>query len=125
MPQIRKEHSLQKKLTHGFSAAALGPVVTAFVQLVTVPVFLRVWGAERYGEWILLSAIPSYLSMTDMGFGNAAGNEMTMDVASGNRQRALQTFQSTGALIVTASLLALAAVLTAVRVFPAGDLLHV
>jgi O-antigen/teichoic acid export membrane protein len=125
MPQIRTEHSLRKKLTHGFSAAGLGPIVTAFVQLVTVPVLLRAWGAQRYGEWLLLSAVPSYLSMTDMGFGSAAGNQMTMDVASGDRQSALQTFQTTGALIAAATLIALAATLIAAGVLPAGDLLHI
>jgi O-antigen/teichoic acid export membrane protein len=125
MSNFRVAQSVRQKLGRAFSASALGPAVTIFVQLVTVPALLRVWGAERYGEWLLLSAIPSYLSMTDMGFGSVAGNEMTMDVASGNYRRALQTFQSTGALVAAASFLALGGVMISLRMVPAGGLLHV
>ncbi len=117
-------HPVKKRLTSGFTASALTPLVTVFVQLVTVPVLLKAWGVERYGEWLLLSAIPIYLSMTDMGFGSVAGNEMTMDVAAGDRQKALQTFQSTGMLVVAVSLLSLMAVEAAVRLLPARELLH-
>ena len=34
------------------------------------------------GEWILLNTIPSYLGLSDVGFGSVAGNEMTMLAAA-------------------------------------------
>jgi len=77
--------SVRRRLVRGFGASAMGPVVTALVQLVSVPVFLRFWGAHLYGEWMVLSAIPTYLSLSDTGFGSVAGDDMTMRVARGDR----------------------------------------
>jgi O-antigen/teichoic acid export membrane protein len=59
-----------------------------------------------YGEWIMLTAIPSYLSLTDMGFGSVAGNDMAMRVAAADRKGAVETFQSTLLLLLVMSLVA-------------------
>jgi O-antigen/teichoic acid export membrane protein len=83
---------------------ALSPIVTAFIQLVTVPILLRVWGTSKYGEWLLLSAIPSYLTFSDLGFGDASRSDMCMRVARNDREGALQTFQSSWVLLSVVSL---------------------
>ncbi len=95
--------TVRGRLIRGFGAMALFPVVTAIMQIVSVPVFLHFWGAKLYGEWLILSAIPTYLILSDMGFGSVAGNDMTMRVAAGDRESALETFQSTWALILMTS----------------------
>jgi O-antigen/teichoic acid export membrane protein len=110
--------TVRSRLIRGFGATALGPVVTAIVQIVSVPVFLHFWGAKMYGEWLILSAIPSYLMMSDFGFGSVAGNDMTMRVAAGDRDGALETFQSTWALILTTSALIGLLVLSAIWFLP-------
>src|ERR1700690_1814075 len=99
--------SLRRRLIHGFCATALGPVVTAIIQLGSVPVLLHVWGAAKYGDWLLLSAVPSYLTLSDLGFGDASGSDMSMRVAADDRQGALQTFQSSWVLVTAVSLLTL------------------
>jgi len=73
--------------------------VTVATQLVMVPVLLSAWGVERYGAWLLLSAIPAYLTLTDFGFTAIAKNEMTMSVARGERDEALRTYHSIFALL--------------------------
>jgi hypothetical protein len=80
--------SVARRLISSFGATILGPAVTVLVQLVNVPVMLRFWGPELYGEWLLLSAIPTYLLLTDMGFGNVAGSDMTIRVNAGDREGA-------------------------------------
>lgn len=117
--------SLRRKLLHSLSASALGPVVTALLQVIMIPLLLKGWGAQRFGEWVLLSAAPSYLSMTDMGFGSAAANEMTMQVARGERGAAVETFQSTGALVAAVSTLALLSVLLFSATVPINSLLNI
>jgi O-antigen/teichoic acid export membrane protein len=94
-------------LLHGFGATALSPVVTAFIQLVTVPILLHVWGAAKYGDWLLLSAIPGYLTLSDLGFGDASASDMSMRVAAHDRDGALDTFESSWVLVTSVSLLAL------------------
>jgi O-antigen/teichoic acid export membrane protein len=97
--------SVRNRLIAGFGAAALGPFITALVQVVSVPVFLHSWGPALYGQWLVLSAIPAYLSMTDMGFGSVGGNDMAMRVASSDKDGALGTFQSTWLLVTGISVL--------------------
>jgi O-antigen/teichoic acid export membrane protein len=94
----------------GAGATSLGPLVTLATQLISVPIFLHFWGAEKYGEWLMIYAIPAYLAMSDMGFGTVAGNDMTMRIARGDIAGALTTFQSTWRLVTLISL-ALAAIL--------------
>ena len=102
--------SIARRLIGSFGATILGPAVTILIQIINVPVMLRIWGPQLYGEWLMLSAIPTYLLLSDLGFGNVAGSDMTMRVHAGDRDGALETFQSTIAL-VGASTVILAAVL--------------
>jgi O-antigen/teichoic acid export membrane protein len=105
---------VRARLARGLSATALSPIVTAVIQLSTVPCLLHFWGAAKYGDWLILSAIPSYLSLSDLGFGDASGSDMTMRVAAGDRHGAIETFQSSWVLLTIVSsfvgLLATAAV---------------
>ena len=102
---------VRQRFIHGLGATALGPIVTILVQVIGVPIFLHAWGLKLYGEWLVLSAIPSYLAFSDVGFGNVAANDMTMRVASGDRRGALETFQSTWLFISFTSLTVLSVLL--------------
>src|SRR5581483_3967841 len=104
-PSSRQE--LRRRLARGIGATALNPIITAIIQLGTVPVLLHAWGAAKYGDWLILSAVPSYLSLTNLGFGDASGSDMTMRVASGDRRGALETFHSSWVLLLIASALLL------------------
>jgi O-antigen/teichoic acid export membrane protein len=83
----------------------LSNIVSRFSQtaitFIQVPVFLHFWSVPLYGEWLVLNSIPNYLAFSNSGFGTVAGNDMTMLVAGGNRERALQVFQSCWWLILT------------------------
>jgi O-antigen/teichoic acid export membrane protein len=104
--------TLKQRLGRGLGSTALGPVVTAVIQLGTVPLLLHAWGAAKYGDWLMLSAVPSYLTFANLGFGDASGSDMTGRVARGDREGALETFQSSWVLLLlisTALLLAASA----------------
>ncbi len=95
--------NLKYRLFHAIGATSLGPVLTAVVQFVGVAVFLHFWGPKLYGEWLVLSAIPVYLGLTDFGFGAVAANDMTMLVARGEKSAALEVFQSAWVLTTVVS----------------------
>jgi len=101
---------LRGRLMRGLGATALSPVVAAVIQLGSVPLLLHAWGTARYGDWLLLSAIPMYLTLSDLGFGDASGSDMAMRVAANDKPGALRTFQSSWVLV---SVVSLAALLTA------------
>lgn len=98
---------LRGRLLRGLGATTLGPVVAAIIQLVSVPLLLHAWGAARYGDWLLLSAIPIYLTLSDLGFGDASGSDMSMRVAANDKAGALRTFQSSWVLVTVVSSLIL------------------
>jgi O-antigen/teichoic acid export membrane protein len=56
--------------------------------------------------------------LSDMGFGSVAGNDMTMRVAAGDREGALETFQSAWALILLTSALVEISILGAIWFLP-------
>jgi O-antigen/teichoic acid export membrane protein len=97
--------TVRERFIRGFGATALGPIVTILAQVISVPVFLHSWGPKVYGEWLVLTAIPTYIGFSDVGFGSVAGNDMTMRVAVGDRRGALEVFQSTWILMSVVSFL--------------------
>jgi len=116
--------SVKRRIAANFGASTLGRILTAIIQIVLVPVMLRHWGAELYGEWILLSTIPSYMTISDIGFGNAASNEMTMLVAAGKQKEALVVFQSVTLLLGAISVAALLLLVLGIWSFPLNAWLH-
>ena len=94
----------KSRLIKSLGANAFGQLVSVAIQLLNVPIFLHYWGVQMYGEWLILSAIPAYLNLSDIGFASVAGNDMTMRVAKGDEKGALEVYQSIWLLISTTSL---------------------
>lgn len=102
------EKSLRNRLIKGMSSQAFFQGVQILIRLIEVPIFLNYWGAEKYGEWLMLVAIPTYLSMGDGGFTQTACRDITMKVSKGDKQGALITYQSVwGLLVINSALLSL------------------
>ena len=92
-------HHVTRRILHGLGANAYGQLVVIVIQLAGVPILLHAWGTQLYGEWLILAAIPTYLSMTDLGFSQSAGNDMTARMARGDIAGALAVFQSLSVLV--------------------------
>jgi O-antigen/teichoic acid export membrane protein len=73
------------RIARGIAANVGGIGLTLVIQLVSVPVFLAAWGIRTYGEWLVLSAVPTYVALSDLSFSSVAGNLMVMHEAVGNR----------------------------------------
>lgn len=81
------------------------------VQLVSVPVFSATLGLERFGIWLILSTIPNYLILSDIGLTTAAQNDMAMRAAAGDEDEVVSIFQS-----ISIAIAIVLAVITAVTV---------
>lgn len=99
------------RIGRGFAANLAGNGVTVLIQLVSVPVFLAKWGVPRYGEWLILSAVPTYLALSDLSFSSVAGNSMVMLEAQGKRAAAIDLGRRLWSLV---TVMTAAAVLSAV-----------
>jgi O-antigen/teichoic acid export membrane protein len=102
------------------SANAFGTAVTTFLQVVTVPVLIHAWGTRTFGEWLVLSSVPAFLAMSDWGFENAAGNEMTVELSTGNREGALGVYQTLWLFVTVISAGIVAAVGLTAIFFPSA-----
>lgn len=91
---------MRSGLGRNIFAQGYSQIVTLSIQLGTIPFLLLSWGVERYGVWLLLTAIPAYLVLADFGFTFVAKNDMVMRVASGDRVGALATYQSVFSLLL-------------------------
>ncbi len=78
----------------GFASNWIGRLSGSVIQLIQVPAYLHFWSLAVYGDWIAVTAIPTQLSFSSIGFGNVASAEMTMLAAAGDRDGALRVFQS-------------------------------
>ena len=50
---------VKSRIIRSLYATGFGQAVTVLTQLAGVPLFLHYWGVEKYGQWLVLSAIPS------------------------------------------------------------------
>jgi O-antigen/teichoic acid export membrane protein len=86
--------AIGKRVAAAMGAGAFGQAIVIVIQICSLPLFLHQWDTATYGVWLLLSAMPSYLSMTDIGMVATAGNRMTMAMGHGDRQEASRLFHS-------------------------------
>ncbi|MEE9250635.1 MAG: hypothetical protein V3U93_05850, partial [Alphaproteobacteria bacterium] len=113
--------TLRDRLVKGLGAQGYGQAVNVLIQIATVPLLIYVWGVELYGEWLILSAMPVYLTMSDVGFGNAAQNEMTMAAGRGDRSAVVEALQSVWLLVAAVSVVVFVVVAGAASLLPVAD----
>ena len=90
---------MKHRIIKGIGANSFGMLITIVIQLVSLPLFLHFWDLETYGKWLILSAVPAYLSMADVGIVTSAGNRMTMAMGRKDELEANQIFQSAQAFM--------------------------
>ena len=114
--------AVQNRLVRAFAAQGFAQVTNLVIQFGQVPLFLNFWGTSLYGQWLILSTLPSYFSLSDLGFASAAGTEMNLRVSRGDREGALKVFQSAWVLVTAVSLLVTLAMVGLVHLIPAHPL---
>ena len=97
---------------------AYAQATTIAIQLLSLPLFLAHWDLATYGQWLILSAVPSYLAMADAGMITAAGNRMTMLVGENQPRAANRVFQSALAFMLGICALVMTGVGIALALWP-------
>jgi O-antigen/teichoic acid export membrane protein len=105
----------------GAQGASVG--VSFAIQLLLPPVFIKSYGVEKYGEWLVLSATLAYLSTLNFGIATYTSNQLTILRQRGDLEQYRRLQGST-----LASLLVLVAVgaiaCAAIALLPLPALLH-
>jgi O-antigen/teichoic acid export membrane protein len=108
--------SYLRQFITGASGESFSQAVTIVTQLVLVPALLLLWGQERLGIWLILSAVPTYLTLGDLGLTSIFGNEITARRLSGDSHGATIAVHSSWytTRIITVCAMGLSVVLTLV-----------
>lgn len=64
------------RLLKSTSANGFSLIVRICEQILLIPIFLSVWSINAYGEWLIITAIPTFLALSDMGFITSGSNEL-------------------------------------------------
>jgi len=83
-----------RRITHGTLANIFGQVINTLGHIALVPLFLRFWGNQLYGEWLTLSAAVTYLFILDFGTNNYLVNRLTQSNARGARHQYTEILHS-------------------------------
>jgi O-antigen/teichoic acid export membrane protein len=100
------EQGPRGRILRGLTVNVAGNGLTVLIQLVTVPLLLTAWGVDTYGEWLVLSAIPLYVALSDLSLSSAAGNTMTMLESRGQRDETIRLGREVWSLVLIASIAA-------------------
>src|SRR5271163_1103810 len=113
------------RVIRGISANVYGNLIQTALQLLSVPILATHWGLETYGAWLIIFTVPNYLAFADFGFTSAAGNDMTISVARGDRAAAIKTFQAVRAAMTGICLVLLCLCAAGIYAVPDGWLTFV
>ena len=62
---------MKNQIKSGVVLGYINMIVNILVSLIYVPIMLRLMGQSEYGLYSLVASVIAYLSVLDMGFGNA------------------------------------------------------
>lgn len=88
-----------QRIALGVGANALGKLWVAIIQLLSIPVLAGAWGAERFGLWLMIMTVPTYIALTATGFNAVAGVDIARNHVQGRLEDCKSTYQSVWVLI--------------------------
>lgn len=114
-----------KRLFQGIGANFLGQLINIASRIVLVPLFLLAWGADIYGEWLLLSSMVAYLSLTEMGAQLYIVNRMTQAYAQRDNDQFCKILHTGLALFLIIPIAVFAIFVAVIVFFNPASLLHI
>jgi O-antigen/teichoic acid export membrane protein len=124
MQKMIEQSGIVSRILKSIGADALGQFLNVLTKLLLVPIFLKFWGAELYGEWLILFAWCSWFTIADLGGQLFFANKLTADWAKGELVTFRKTFSS-GLFLFSVTSLALLVLLGLGIIFlPLGKLIN-
>lgn len=116
---------LFNRLVKGIGANFLGQLINIASRIVLVPLFLLAWGADIYGEWLLLTSVVAYLSLTEMGAQLYIVNLMTQDYARRDNDHFCKVLHTGMALFLIVPIAVFIIFITVITFFNPSASLHI
>lgn len=74
---------MEKVILKNLAGNFYGIGVNLFSQIILVPFFITYWGIDLYADWIALTAISSFFSMSDIGLNTVTANQYSIYYSKG------------------------------------------
>lgn len=94
-------NGLGKRLIRGVGAGLVGQILSLLSRLLLPPMFLKAWGVDVYGDWLLISAVVANLALSEVGGGVYIINRLTQAFAKGETRSFRATLQTALMIFVT------------------------
>jgi O-antigen/teichoic acid export membrane protein len=108
-PNDIRRAQLVSRFGANFAAYGYGQAAIILAQLLQAPLFLRFWGVDRYGEWLVISGIPLALAVAEFGIAQASASKASIEAGAGEWATARDTLETarfyciaTGCLLIFA-----------------------
>jgi O-antigen/teichoic acid export membrane protein len=115
---------LVQRVGLGWLATFLGQVINFAGRVVSIPVFLAMWGNEKYGEWLTLYAAVGYLVAIDFGMQPYIVNCLIKSYSLKKLADYKRILHSGLSLSLLITLIAMAVITYLAFALPWGDWLH-
>ena len=110
-------------MARGAASSLSSKALAMLIQLVSVPLTISYLGVERYGAWVTIGTVLTWMGLTDFGLGTGLGNAVTAD-AHRDRPDLVRTHLSNFVVLVGGIELFIALILAATwRFIPWGPML--
>jgi len=101
-----------------------GNIINIFGRVFLVPLFIKCWGTERYGEWLTLFAAVGYMSMLDLGIQNYVINKLNQCYSTGRSEEYGYVLRSALKVSVVSCSLIIFLIAVILPLFPLGKWFH-
>ncbi len=95
----------KKRIIYNTISGIWTKVSGSLLRFIQIPVFITSLGVEKYGYWVLISSIPTWLLLTNFGFGNVASNEISLLIANDKHNEVDKIYSTTVVVTIAIALL--------------------
>lgn len=97
---------------HSLASGIMKPI-SMLLSYISVPILLNYLGIEKYGAWMVILSVLSWMAYFDIGIGNGLRNKLTESLAQGDTEKSRELISSAYKMIALIAA-AVTAVITAV-----------
>ena len=114
---------LGEKLIRGVGAGFVGQLLSVLSRIILPPMFLKSWGVDVYGEWLLITAAVANLALSEVGGNVYITNRLTQFYAKGEIKAFRSTLQTALVVFLTWPAVMFLIFLLLVTIVPLGSIL--
>ncbi len=116
---------LKSPIRKNVGANIFGVVIQFISQIALVPLFLRFWNVDLYSDWIVISALSSFFTMTDLGLGSVTANQFVMAFSQQDTSKCNKLLTNNIIMTVTIAIAVMLGCYLFVNVFNIVDVLKI